>query len=836
MPREQGTQVYEKIVRKKVDPALLEWAGGNDFEARVYPIPPRSLKRVVLVYEQTLLFEGGKAHLSLPLPERPVPQAEAHLYVDEEKAQIEALSLAGADARAAIGEKQGSFRAARLDLSGRAFEGALSLSMRPPDARAQFIVGGGDAALPGRFVFGRLFPDVPDREIPKPTGEAVFVVDTSLSEDGDRAQLAGQMLEAVLTFDETISRFNVMLFDVRAKWLFPAGLRENTPAARSEALRRLTAIEREGATNFQAALELLDATEWLPAEATAFLLSDGQITWGESSSRRLLAAARRAGALRWIGYRFGEAAVNRELLQALTRRNGQVVSCLSADQVAAAARAHRRSLLSVESIRVEGVELHDYVVRGNPQAIFPGQEIQIAGRALGKADEAAIVIDGLLDGRPVRLRHPFRGEGRDMLAPRAWAELHVERLLSFGSAKLDRLTIALSQHFGLTNRLASLLVLEADEEYPRYEIAHEQVSLAEVEAEAKRALTQADVAEAGLDLSPLSPLARELIASLRDSSKPSGLAALELRPLAGGRRRTLAELFLRERRARRPDDVLPLFELSRVRRDAGDALGAVRAISSVVELRPQDPEALRGTGFVLLAQGFARPAAQVLGRLRGIRSFEVQSFIEEASALEEAGMLSGAARNYELVLARKWERHAEVVEAARQHYMQLLTRLQAGSGQSERARQLVAERLAQLKPGLQADLQVTMHWNVDDIDIDLWVRGPGGEVCDYRNPRTASGGRLFWDTRTGYGPEIFQQYRVRPGDYVAKVHYFANNSEQWAVPAVALGILDEYPWDPARHRRRFAVELLTDQGRSVRDLFVFTAAGSSGLLAGEGPE
>lgn len=197
---------------------------------------------------------------------------------------------------------------------------------------------------------------------------------------------------------------------------------------------------------------------------------------------------------------------------------------------------------------------------------------------------------------------------------------------------------------------------------------------------------------------------------------------------------------------------------------SGDSLGAVRALSSVVELRPQDPEALRGTGFALLVQGFAPFAAEVLGRLRGLRSFEVQSFIEEASALEEAGMLSGAARNHELVLARKWERHVEVVEAARQHYMQPLTRLKADSGQSEQTKQFVAEGLAQLKPGLQAALHVTMFCNVDDIDIDLGVGGPGGEMCDYMNPRTVSGGRLFWDTRTGYGPELFQQHRLRPGD------------------------------------------------------------------------
>ena len=48
--------------------ALLEWAGASTFSARVFPLPPKSLKRVVIAYEQTLLFDGQRLRYTWPLP------------------------------------------------------------------------------------------------------------------------------------------------------------------------------------------------------------------------------------------------------------------------------------------------------------------------------------------------------------------------------------------------------------------------------------------------------------------------------------------------------------------------------------------------------------------------------------------------------------------------------------------------------------------------------------------------------------------------------------------------------------------------------------------------
>ena len=64
----KGRAAFEEIVRRGVDPGLLEKTAGNSFKARVYPIPAKGYKRVVLAYEQELADAGpGELLYRLPL-------------------------------------------------------------------------------------------------------------------------------------------------------------------------------------------------------------------------------------------------------------------------------------------------------------------------------------------------------------------------------------------------------------------------------------------------------------------------------------------------------------------------------------------------------------------------------------------------------------------------------------------------------------------------------------------------------------------------------------------------------------------------------------------------
>ncbi|MCH2193174.1 VIT domain-containing protein [Kordia sp.] len=65
--KELGRIAFEEVVRRRVDPALLEKGTGNNYKARIYPIPARGYKRVVLAYEQKLLYKKSGYYFDLPL-------------------------------------------------------------------------------------------------------------------------------------------------------------------------------------------------------------------------------------------------------------------------------------------------------------------------------------------------------------------------------------------------------------------------------------------------------------------------------------------------------------------------------------------------------------------------------------------------------------------------------------------------------------------------------------------------------------------------------------------------------------------------------------------------
>ena len=65
--KELGRVAYESTIRQKIDPALLEQTKGNNYKARIYPIPAKGTKRVVLSYQQELINKEEAHFYHLPL-------------------------------------------------------------------------------------------------------------------------------------------------------------------------------------------------------------------------------------------------------------------------------------------------------------------------------------------------------------------------------------------------------------------------------------------------------------------------------------------------------------------------------------------------------------------------------------------------------------------------------------------------------------------------------------------------------------------------------------------------------------------------------------------------
>lgn len=70
------------------------------------------------------------------------------------------------------------------------------------------------------------------------------------------------------------------------------------------------------------------------------------------------------------------------------------------------------------------------------------------------------------------------------------------------------------------------------------------------------------------------------------------------------------------------------------------------------------------------------------------------------------------------------------------------------------------------------DLRVTLTWDTNGTDVDLWLTGPDGEKILYSHRQGKAGGVLDTDVTTGFGPETYTQARLERGTYKIEAHAY----------------------------------------------------------------
>jgi hypothetical protein len=783
--KEKALETYEDVVRGRIDPALLEYAGGNTFSGRVFPIPPRGYNRVILAYEELLPMAGDKALYRFPLPNRPL--AETQFTLQANTAECKAPLFYPKDARK---EKGGSQFLYSRTWRGEKPAELIAFAFTPAHAETQVISGRHGENGP-QYLYARIRPDLKVQNDVPFASKAVFLLDTSLSEHPDRFGVNMILLRKILESDAAIKEFNVLTFNVGSAWVEPKGWLPNIKQGREQAFARLDGIVLEGATDIAQALDKLARPGFEIARGTplnVFLLSDGQITWGEPDVNALIARfeSRCPFATRFTCYRTGLGAENLELFAALTRRGGGTFNCFTEADLPAAALAHRRQCLQIEHVRlVGGPAASDVLIAGRQAAIYPGGDMILAARMNGTG-HTALMLEGTFLGKHFAQEYPLDITGGSELAPRGWAEIAVASLLALNDPKLDSLVTAYCQEFGIASRVASFLVLENAADYKRFNLEEERGKT--VAGDLGQFLDDL-WANLGRVINPREAIARflnqlgprvqsndvlKLLALLPDNAFD-----LADSPIPGGivHQRDVPERYLAGRQQDVGNADVYLAEARR-RADAGDAAAAVRVLSSVVEVYPARSDALRLVGYRLLDLKQPVQAARLFQRVQQSRPFEPHSYRDLARSLEAAGKFGLAALQYEIILAGAWHNRfgADLKNVALEEYALMMREALSKKAVTREIANHFGERLEQINPAkLQGDLRVTISWNTDATDVDLWVLEPDGTKCFYQNQRTPSGGELSQDQTQGYGPERYQVARAQHGVYRILVHYFRGN-------------------------------------------------------------
>ena len=237
MDREQARRIYEEIVRRREDPALIELAGHGLLRARVFPIGPGQERRVQLRYTQLLATSGDALHfryvggvrgadsdrqLPRPLP-GPLPRRSAReegagersgrdaegtrtdfeMVVEEGDGFLDPFSPTHALQR----ERRGGRLIVRLE-----DELAGELSVFLPRARPGVgltVASHRPVGEPG-YLMLTLTPGLVD-EAPEPRDMTV-VVDVSGSMAGEKVRQARDAIHALLETLDARDRFRLVAF------------------------------------------------------------------------------------------------------------------------------------------------------------------------------------------------------------------------------------------------------------------------------------------------------------------------------------------------------------------------------------------------------------------------------------------------------------------------------------------------------------------------------------------------------------------------------------------------------------------------------------------------
>ena len=90
MEKEAARRVYDAIVRRRIDPALIEQVTANQFRLSIFPFPAQGSRRVEFEYMQLLEARSGRLDYTFPLAPETDQAVEMKLFVL--RAQVRAAS------------------------------------------------------------------------------------------------------------------------------------------------------------------------------------------------------------------------------------------------------------------------------------------------------------------------------------------------------------------------------------------------------------------------------------------------------------------------------------------------------------------------------------------------------------------------------------------------------------------------------------------------------------------------------------------------------------------------------------------------------------------------
>jgi Ca-activated chloride channel family protein len=484
LPADKARGIYEDIVRKMRDPALLEYAGRDLFKVRIFPIEPRSRKPIKISYTELLRSDAGTVTYLYPLSTekfsaRPIknlsvkielntPEPLASIYSPSHKVEIKR----DGPNRAVIGYESKDEKPDtdfQLVYSSDTHDVGLRLITYKPDSDDGYFL-----LLAAPTVTNETNPAAKD---------VVFVVDTSGSMAGAKLQQAQKALRFCVENLNAADRFEIVRFSTEAEPLF----RELVPADADHRKRANGFIDDFKPIGGTAIAEALQSALKVRPERSdrpfvVIFLTDGLPTVGTRNPEEIIANIKKATGVRIFSFGIGSD-VNTQLL----------------DQIAEGTRAFSQYVLANEDLELKVSNFYTRIkepaltnlkldLSGSVRIskmypadlpdLFKGDQLVVAGRYSGAGD-VEVKLTGNVDGREQTVSYKLHFDDRkttDDYVPRLWATRRVGFLLDEirlhgETAELRDETTELARKYGIVTPYTAYLIVE-DEDRRRVPMAN----------------------------------------------------------------------------------------------------------------------------------------------------------------------------------------------------------------------------------------------------------------------------------------------------------------------------------------------------------------------------
>ncbi len=474
--REEARRIYDEIVRRQRDPGLLEYAGKDLFQASIFPIPPRSDKKLEITYTQVLKAESGTVAYLYPLG---TGRQSTEIGTVSGRVELEGkdpLRNIYSPSHAIDIKRNGDRRSViTFESSKDPQDFQLFYTLSKEDFGVTLVTHR-DAGKDGYYLL-MISPKDDWSEQEYTAKDIVFVLDTSgsMAEEGKMEKARAALLYGIRILRPQ-DRFNVVSFAGEER-LMEARMIAADDKGRRRGEEFTQSLRPSGGTNInQSLLTAMQQFESSNRPKILVFMTDGLPTVGVTNAKRIVenAHATKVNGLRLFTFGVGYD-VNTALLDKLAADNGGVADYVEPKEdlevkVSNFFAKVNYPVLTDLKLDMGGVET-DLVYPKETPDLFRGSQITLIGRYRNAVDLDFIRLrlTGNSNGASRQffynnLKFPLREDANDFL-PRLWATRRVgwlmEQIRTNGEQKELRDEIVdLGTRYGIVTPYTSYLALE----------------------------------------------------------------------------------------------------------------------------------------------------------------------------------------------------------------------------------------------------------------------------------------------------------------------------------------------------------------------------------------